>query len=100
MPVRVLITRRFKEGKAIELLNHLNQLRATAVNQAGYITGETLMGLDDEQKLLVISTWESDGEWQKWKDDPLRKTYEDKMETLLLEPPSFEVFAFGTLPFH
>ena len=42
---------------------------------------------------------EAEDQWQKWKDDPLRKSYEDKMEGLLLEPPRFEVFAFGTLPF-
>ena len=39
MAVKVLIKRRFKEGKAKEVFALLNKFRAEAMLQTGYITG-------------------------------------------------------------
>ena len=98
MPVKVLISRRVKQGMVLGLLNEMNQLRATAVIQPGYITGETLTGLDNPEKVLVICTWDGEEQWRTWKEDPIRKSYEARMEEMLLEPPQYEIFAYGALP--
>jgi heme-degrading monooxygenase HmoA len=82
----------------MELLNLLNQIRSTAVNQMGYISGETLVSQDDPRKVVVMATWDSATHWEKWKTDPLRKKYDERMENLLLEPPRYEVFSLGSLP--
>jgi heme-degrading monooxygenase HmoA len=95
MPVKVLITRRFKEGMALEVLKRLNQLRAIGINQPGYISGETLMGMDNPEKVLVISTWASEDQWKKWMVDPVRKSYEEEVEEFLSEPPEYEIFTYG-----
>lgn len=98
MAIKVLITRRFKEGKIMEVLSQLNQLRSKAMDQAGYITGETLIGHDDPQKLVIISTWQSAEDWLKWKSDPDRKAVEEKLEPYLEVPAKIEAFTFGTIP--
>ena len=72
MAVKVLIKRRFKEGKAREVFALLNNFRSAAMEQKGYITGETLIGHDDPQKLLVIGTWQSIDNWLSWKEDLAR----------------------------
>ena len=63
MAVKVLITRRFREGTAMEVLGLLNQIRAMTVYQPGYISGETLFSRDNPQTILVVSAWESDEYW-------------------------------------
>ena len=98
MAVKVLITRRFKEGKALELLKLLNQLRSTAINQTGYISGETLISEENPEKMCVLAVWENRENWEQWKEDPLRQNYESKMEEFLIEPTQYEVFALGALP--
>lgn len=98
MTVKVLITRRFKEGKGLELLGKLGQLRGDAMNQPGYITGETIVGLDDPQKLVVIGTWQSPEHWRKWKDNPSRQAHEATLADLLVEPTAYEEFTFGAFP--
>lgn len=98
MAIKVLITRRFREGKAMELLGLLNKIRVEAMNQPGYITGETLIGYDDRQKLVVIGTWESVDHWEKWKSNAVRTELEAQLEPLLVEPPQYEAFLFGTFP--
>ena len=99
MAVKVLITRRFKEGKALEVLAALNQLRAKALNYPGYITGETLFGHDDSNKLVVIGTWQSMEDWANWRNNPDRKEIEGRLLQLLAEPPQYETFVFGTYPY-
>jgi hypothetical protein len=45
MIVKVMIKRKIKEGKAREVFALLNKFRADAMNQKGYISGETLISL-------------------------------------------------------
>ncbi len=92
MAIRVLITRRFKKGNIVKVIDLLKRIRSKALNQPGYITGETLYGVDDPDKLVVIATWESQEDWERWKNDPQRKAIDDELEELLLEPTSYEVF--------
>ena len=98
MAVKVLITRRLKEGKAMKVFSLLNKHRAEAINQLGYITGETLIGYDDNQKLVVVSTWQNVDNWLKWKEDPTRQANEAEIEEYLEGPTQYEIFSFGAFP--
>jgi heme-degrading monooxygenase HmoA len=98
MLVKVLITRRIKQGSEVDALVTLNSLRARAMDHPGYISGETLVGYEDRRKLVVISTWESLERWLQWKNDPARTQVEAKLEPHLMEPTSYEVFIPGARP--
>ena len=98
MTVKVMIKRHIKEGRAKEVFALLNKHRSNAMNQKGYITGETLMGYLDPHCLLVISTWQSIENWIAWKENNDRKANEAKLEQFLEAPTEFEEFIFGTYP--
>jgi heme-degrading monooxygenase HmoA len=95
MAVKVLITRKLKPGALADTLAVLGQLRAHAVGRPGYITGETLRGYDDPDKLVVISTWESAQAWEEWRDDQARREAEIQLQPLLAQATQVEVFVFG-----
>jgi len=76
MVVKVLIKRKFKEGKAREVFSLLNKFRSYAMNQKGYISGETLLNHDDPQKILVISIWQDIENWMKWRENSDRQANE------------------------
>ena len=95
MAVKVLITRHLKEGKSQEAYALLNELRTGALNRAGYISGETLMGYDQPSKLVVASTWDRLDSWRKWQDNPLRKEIEKKLQPLLEKPVEYEEYVLG-----
>lgn len=95
MAVKVIIKRRFREGRAKEVFALLKKFRSEAMYQDGYITGETLTGLDDPQKVLVIATWQSIDNWHKWKEDSGRKANETLLEQYLEGPAEYEVYALG-----
>lgn len=64
--IKVLLERRAKKDKYEQLMELLQDLRAVALHQAGYITGETLVKADNLLDVLVISTWVSVEHWKTW----------------------------------
>ncbi|MGD9320640.1 MAG: antibiotic biosynthesis monooxygenase [Desulfobacteraceae bacterium] len=98
MAVKVLIKRRFKEGKDKEVFALVNKFRSEAMLQTGYITGESLISIDDPRKVLVISTWQHMENWLNWKEDPERKAIEAKLQPYLVDQSEYEVYVFGTYP--
>ena len=95
MAVRVLIKRRLKKGISNDVLALLNKLRSGAMNREGYVTGESLLGMDDPRKLLVISTWQDMDSWDSWKGDPSRIENEGELEKYLEGPTEYEAYALG-----
>jgi heme-degrading monooxygenase HmoA len=95
MAVKVLIKRRFKKDSIREAYKLLMELRSLATLQTGYVSGETLIGADDPNKLVVISTWISANRWQEWLANPKRQGTAQKMENLLESPEEAEVFLVG-----
>ena len=73
MAIGVLIKYVAQDGvNAKTLLPHIIELRALAVRQPGYISGETFFHLNRVEECLVISRWISLENWQQWTKDPRR----------------------------
>jgi heme-degrading monooxygenase HmoA len=96
MVVKVLIKRKIKEGKTREVFSLLNKFRSDAMNQKGYISGETLINHDNPQEILVIALWQGVENWSKWKENPIRIANEAKMTQWLEEPTSYDTYVLGT----
>ena len=64
--VKVLMERTIRGENVAQTVRRLRQLRVLAMQQPGYISGETLHGVDDPNYYLVISSWESLEQWQNW----------------------------------
>jgi len=92
MAVRIIIERKIKKGKELDLAKLLLELRSRAVKQKGYITGETLRDYDDPSTHIVISTWESAEDWKSWSNRGERMEVQSKMEELLIEPSRPKIY--------
>ena len=95
MTVKVFIKRHVKEGKVDEAYALLKKIRSHAMNQNGYISGETLVNHYDYRSITVISTWHSVDDWIKWEESDERAATEAELESLLEEPTKFEVYDLG-----
>ncbi len=96
MVIKVLIKRKIREGKTREVFSLLNKFRADAMNQKGYISGETLINHDDPLEILVISMWQGMENWLNWKENVERKANEAQLEQWLESPTSYEAYVLGT----
>jgi len=89
--IKVIIERHAKRGKVLSSL--LQELRGAAVMQfKGYLGGETLVSTEDSSIIIVISTWQSLEDWERWANSEIRARIYQQMEPLLLEKPKVRTF--------
>ncbi|MEJ2670964.1 MAG: antibiotic biosynthesis monooxygenase [Deltaproteobacteria bacterium] len=84
--VKVLMERTIRGQNVGNIVRLLRQLRIMAMQQPGYITGETLHGVDDPNYYLVISTWESLDQWRQWQSHPERQKLAGEIDGYLESP--------------
>lgn len=99
MLTKILIKRRFQEGKTQEIVALLNDMRSKAMSQPGYVSGLTLVNPEDHNDFLVISTWQSLEHWRKWKQSEVRKSLDAMLEFYQETSTVYEEYVIGT-PFH
>lgn len=95
MQAKILIKRKFTKGKKNEIIALLKELRSGALQQPGYISGETLSSADQPQTLMVIGTWQDMESWHNWQDNNTRKTLEKMLETYQEGATEYQEFTLG-----
>ncbi len=99
MIAKILIKRRFKEGHAPQIVALLNEIRARALTQPGYMSGETLVKNGYPNNMVVISTWRSMQEWYQWRDSEDRQKFEAMLEIYQERPTDYDEYLLGS-PLH
>ena len=92
--VKILLERTIKGKNVGEIVRLMRQLRVMAMQQPGYISGETLHAVDDPNHYLVISTWESLEHWQAWYNNPERRKLQEKIDSYLDSPTRMRIFTY------
>ncbi len=95
MAVKVLIKRAIPEDKAKQMIPLFREMRALAMNQEGYISGETLRNLNDPEEFMVISNWQSSKDWVNWLKSEDRQKIQSRIDTLLGGQTQYEVYHYG-----
>lgn len=86
MQAKVLIERHTAPHQAHHVLAIATELRAAAIRQPGYISGESLIDIDDNTALVVISIWRDIEDWRRWEGSEERRMLEDNIAPLLSRP--------------
>jgi heme-degrading monooxygenase HmoA len=95
MIAKIIIKRRFKEGKTRQILALLNELRSRAMLQPGYISGETLTKKGYPNNMTVIATWQSMEDWYRWRENEERAKFEAMLEVFQERPSEYEEYILG-----
>lgn len=95
MQAKILIRRKFMAGKKSEIIALLKELRSGALQQPGYISGETLASVDQPQTLMVIGTWRDMESWHNWQENDTRKTLETMLATYQEGSTEYQEFILG-----
>ena len=93
MTVKIVIKRKVPHNKEKELLPLIKELRISTTQQAGYISGETLRRIDKPGETVVVSTWESAEDWNRWMDSPQRSALQAKIDNLLGQQTEYEIYS-------
>lgn len=94
MAIKIIIKRIVSDDKVKYLTPLLKQLRALANNQPGYISGETLKRIDNPSEYLVISTWQSVEDWDRWFSSDERIGVQNKVDIILGKKTEYEIYSY------
>lgn len=92
MAIKVLILRRGDADCVNAVKPLLQRLRALALAQPGYESGETFINVEDSAEFLVISTWDTMTDWMHWYHDPERAMLQGQIDGVLGTPTRYQVF--------
>ena len=92
MAFKIIIKRSVPEDKRKALLPLLEQLRDMALRQPGYFYGESLIAMDDPEKHIVISTWQSFDNWLAWAGSRPRHAMQARIDELLGTVTEYEFY--------
>jgi heme-degrading monooxygenase HmoA len=95
LSVKIIIKRTVPENKIKDLMPLLIRLRTIASNQPGYISGETLKGIDKPSNYMVISTWRSIEDWKKWSLSKERTEIQKTIDSLLDDKTLCEIYNYA-----
>jgi heme-degrading monooxygenase HmoA len=95
MAVKILIRRFVPENKARQMIPLFRKMRTLANEQSGYITGETMRNLENPDEFLVISTWETSDDWERWLQSKERGQIQSQIDDLLGGKTDYEIFHYG-----
>ena len=98
MAVKIFIRRHCREGMVQPALALLAEFRKAAKDQSGYLSGETLLNHYDPRCIAVVSTWEQVEDWIRWQGSESRAQMETRLEDVLDQPTTYEVYDVHRLP--
>jgi heme-degrading monooxygenase HmoA len=94
MTVKIVIKRNVPRDKEKELLPLIKELRIATTQQEGYISGETLRRIDKPGETVVISTWETAEDWNRWVTSPERLVLQSKIDILLGKETEYKIYSY------
>lgn len=90
--VKVVIERHCKQGEETRLEGLLKDLRASCMRNLCYISGETLVEIDDPLTYITIGTWTRFEGWKAWQNCQERQELLQLVSVCIDDEPSVSVY--------
>lgn len=93
MAVSIIIRRTVKdETMAAKLAPLIVQLRSRVTVQPGFLTDQTFSCLDCDGEYMIISSWNTLEDWNKWMHSEERMAIQRKIDELLGEKTLYRYY--------
>ena len=96
MAIKVMIRRKFPKDKQKELLHWIRKIRGQVPQQPGYISGEYLKSIEDEDEIVTISSWFSIEDWQNWFESKERKEVQSNIDAIAGVTTDYSIYRYIT----
>jgi len=94
--IKLMLEYQAKDEKSAEqIIEAIWGIRNDAMQQPGYITGETLVNTDDPCNVLVISSWHSLEQWRAWHESEEQVKFAQRLDRLLAKPYTARTYNYS-----
>ena len=90
--VKVIIERHCKQGEETRFEGLLKDLRASCMRNHSYISGETLVEVDDPLTYITIGTWTRYEGWKNWQNCQERQELLQLVSVCTDDKPSVSIY--------
>jgi heme-degrading monooxygenase HmoA len=77
---------RLKEGAEEEWDSAMRERMTAAKKQPGWVGGQLLHRSDESNKRVIVGTWQTRSDWEKWHEDPLFAETRRRLDSLATGP--------------
>lgn len=98
--IRVFIERRLADNMEQAYYEAVRKIKFEASGMPGYVSGEVLHDCEHFDRWLVISTWQSLRDWERWEASSERKTLLGLIAPMLREPETISIFESAAAAFN
>jgi heme-degrading monooxygenase HmoA len=88
--VTIVTDVRLKEGSEQDWDAAMRERMAAAKRQPGWVGGQMLEPEDDPSRRVIVGTWQTRDDWEKWHEDPEFAGTREELEGLVMEPEEHE----------
>ncbi len=88
--VTIMTDVHLKEGSEQDWDAAMRERMAAAKKQPGWVGGQMLEPEDDPTRRVIVGTWQTRDDWEKWHEDPEFAETREELEGLVLEPEQHE----------
>ncbi len=90
----VIVTVDLRVPEVIKVLPILAKLRKEATQQKGYLSGNTLVGVEDRSLISIETIWQSLMEWKEWEKSETQIKIYGEIMPFLLEKPKVKIYRY------
>jgi len=80
--------------EVIRVLPILAELRREALRQQGYLSGNTLVGVEDQSLICIETIWESVKKWKEWEKSQAQIKIFRKLIPYLSEKSKIKIYHY------
>src|SRR5262249_14436122 len=88
--VTIVTDVRLKEGSEQDWDTAMRERMAAAKKHAGWVGGQMLWPEDDPTRRVIVGTWQTRDDWERWHEDPEFAETREELEGLVMEPEEHE----------
>ena len=90
----VIVEIELRTNEATKILHSLRELRTEAMHQPGYISGNTLVGVEEPSLISIVTIWQSAKEWKAWEKSQTQIKLFKEIAPFLLEKSKIKIFRY------
>jgi heme-degrading monooxygenase HmoA len=76
------------------VLPTLAELRSAAVRQKGYISGNTLVSVEDKSEIIIQTIWQSSPDWKEWEKSQTQTNIFRKLLPFLKKKSESKIYRY------
>lgn len=81
-------------NNVVKILPMLRELRKEAMHQPRYISGTTLIGVEDRSSVSIETIWESIKDWKEWEKSQTQIKLFRNIVPFLLEKSKIKIYRY------